>query len=89
MSLLICLPWKHLSILYHFETTQDMKSWLRRRMFELSEHLQRKRQGKKRKLVQEIEAYIEERLEPSGPHDARHQIFRRISDIPNPPTRPR
>lgn len=54
---------KHLSILYHFETTQDMKSWLRRRMFELSEHLQRKRQGKKRKLVQEIEAYIEERLE--------------------------
>ncbi|WNS45423.1 response regulator [Paenibacillus sp. MMS20-IR301] len=54
---------KRLSILYHFETTQDMKSWLRRRMFELSEHLQRKRQGKKRKLVQEITAYIEERLE--------------------------
>ncbi|MBT2289763.1 response regulator [Paenibacillus albidus] len=60
---LLRLDRKHLSILYHFETIEDMKSWLRRRMFELSEHLQRKRQGKKRKLVEEIEVYIEEHLE--------------------------
>ncbi|MNI70387.1 HTH-type transcriptional regulator YesS [compost metagenome] len=61
--MLLGLDRKQLSILYHLETTQDMKSWLRRRMFELSERLQRKRQGKKRKLVEEIEAYIEEHLE--------------------------
>ncbi|MHA6532005.1 response regulator [Paenibacillus sp. BAC0078] len=60
---LLGLEKKHLSILYHLETIEDMKSWLRRRMFELSERLQRKRQGKKRKLVAEIEKYIEERLE--------------------------
>lgn len=54
---------RHLSILYHLETIEDMKSWLRRRMFELSEQLQRKRQGKKRKLVEEIQAYIEQHLE--------------------------
>lgn len=40
-----------------------MKSWLRRRMFELSERLQRKRQGKKYKLIEEIKAYIEVELE--------------------------
>ncbi|WP_310828988.1 response regulator [Paenibacillus pedocola] len=61
--LLLGLDRKQLGILYHLETTQDMKSWLRRRMFELSERLQRKRQGKKRKLVEEIEAYIEDHLE--------------------------
>ncbi|WP_438491856.1 response regulator [Paenibacillus sp. IHBB 3054] len=61
--ILLGLDRKHLSILYQFETTQDMKSWLRRRMFELSERLQRKRQGKKYKLIEEIKAYIEVELE--------------------------
>ncbi|AIQ68813.1 response regulator [Paenibacillus graminis] len=60
---LLGLERKHLNILYDLETIDDMKSWLRRRMFELSERLQRKRQGKKRKLVEEIQAYIEEHLE--------------------------
>ncbi|MDF2938055.1 MAG: hypothetical protein K0Q90_3428 [Paenibacillaceae bacterium] len=57
------LEMRNLNILYHFETLADMKSWLRRRMFELSELLHRKRQGKKRKLVEEIEAYVESHLE--------------------------
>ncbi|ASA19676.1 response regulator [Paenibacillus donghaensis] len=61
--MLLGLDRKHLNILYHFETIEDMKSWLRRRMFELSELLQHKRQGKKRKLVEEIEQYISRNLE--------------------------
>lgn len=60
---LLKLERKHLGILYQFDTTEDMKSWLRRRMFELSEQLQRKRQGKKYKLIEEIKEYIEEKLE--------------------------
>lgn len=57
------LEMKNLNILYHFETISDMKSWLRRRMFELSELLHRKRRSKKRRLVEEIEAYVEANLE--------------------------
>lgn len=57
------LEMRNLNILYQFETLSDMKSWLRRRMFELSELLHRKRQGKKRRLVEEIEAYVENNLE--------------------------
>ncbi|WP_151735035.1 helix-turn-helix domain-containing protein [Paenibacillus tengchongensis] len=59
---LLSLDRRQLHILYHFETTREMKSWLRRRMFELSEHLRQKRHSRKRRLVEEMQAYVEARL---------------------------
>ncbi|WP_379128380.1 response regulator [Paenibacillus sp. sgz500958] len=50
-------------ILFEFETIDDIRSWLRRRFFELSELLYLKRQRQKRKLIDEITKYVEERLE--------------------------
>ncbi len=51
-----------LELLYQFETVGDIHAWLRRRLFEISEMLHRKKQKKNRKLIQEIEAYVLERL---------------------------
>lgn len=50
-------------MLFQFETIHDILSWLRRRFFELSELLYVKRQRQKRKLIDEIMRYIEEKLE--------------------------
>lgn len=50
-------------ILFQFETVHDIKSWLRRRFFELSELLYVKKQRQKRKLIEEIMVYIEQNLE--------------------------
>lgn len=50
-------------ILFQFETVQDIKSWLRKRFFELSELLYVKRRRQKRKLIEEIMTYVEENLE--------------------------
>ncbi|MHA6482165.1 response regulator [Paenibacillus sp. strain BS8-2] len=50
-------------VLFQFETVEDIISWLRRRFFELSELLYMKRQKQKRKLIEEITAYITERLD--------------------------
>ena len=49
--------------LFQFETIHDILSWIRRRMFELSELLYSKKMGQKRKLIQEIMRYIGDRLE--------------------------
>ena len=49
-------------ILFQFETVDDIRSWLRRRFFELSELLYLKRQRQKRKLIEEITLYVESRL---------------------------
>ncbi|WP_372661585.1 response regulator [Cohnella sp.] len=50
-------------ILFQFETVHDILSWLRRRFFELSELLYLKKQRQKRKLIEEITQYVENRLE--------------------------
>lgn len=50
-------------ILFQFETVQDIKSWLRRRFYELSELLYVKKQRQKRKLIEEIMQYVERHIE--------------------------
>ncbi|WP_334075498.1 MULTISPECIES: response regulator [Paenibacillus] len=50
-------------ILFQFETVQDIKSWLRRRFYELSELLYVKKQRQKRKLIEEIMQYVEGNIE--------------------------
>lgn len=59
------LKWEshHPDLLFRFETVHDVLSWLRRRLFELSEMLYVKRQRQKRKLIDQITDYIEENLE--------------------------
>lgn len=54
---------KNLDILYHFETIDDIQSWLRRRMFHISEHLHLKKTRKNGRLVEEIKRYTEQHLE--------------------------
>lgn len=48
--------------LFQFETIDDIHSWLRRRIFEISEHLHNKKQRKNMKLIGQIQQYIDERL---------------------------
>ncbi|MCR2804584.1 response regulator [Paenibacillus soyae] len=48
--------------LFQFETIDDIHSWLRRKMFEISEHLHNKKQRKNVKLIGQIQQYIDERL---------------------------
>lgn len=50
-------------ILFEFETVHDILSWIRRRFFELSELLYLKKQRQKRKLIDKITTYVEERLD--------------------------
>ncbi len=57
------IDWKHLNMLYHFETIDDIHSWLRKRSFEISEILHNKKQRRHYKLVHEIQAYILHRLD--------------------------
>ncbi|MFC4598488.1 response regulator [Cohnella hongkongensis] len=49
--------------LFQFETIHDILSWIRRRLFELSELLYSRKQRQKRKLIEEIMRYVEERLD--------------------------
>jgi len=53
---------KNLEILFQFETIGDIRSWLRRRLFELSELLQLKKEKGNQKLISEVTHYIEELL---------------------------
>jgi two-component system response regulator YesN len=53
----------HLDVLYDFETVNDIKSWLRRKLFEISEMLQLKKLRKNHKLVEGIEEYITKHLD--------------------------
>jgi two-component system response regulator YesN len=57
------ISFEELDILYHFETVDDIHSWMRRRIFEISELLHRKKTNRNRKVIAEIEKYVEERLE--------------------------
>ncbi|GIQ70596.1 helix-turn-helix domain-containing protein [Xylanibacillus composti] len=51
-----------IAIVQQFETIADMQRWMRRTTFEISEQLFTKRQSKNRKLFEDIEQYVEERL---------------------------
>lgn len=59
---LLGLELKNLDILLQFETIDDIHTWLRNRVFELSELLQMKKYTKNGKLVQDIIASVSERL---------------------------
>jgi len=49
--------------LFQFETIHDILSWIRRRLFEMSELLYTKKERQKRKLIQEIMQYIDDKLD--------------------------
>lgn len=53
----------HLNAMDRFETIHDMKSWLRRKLFELSELLYIKQQKQHRKIISEIMAYVDSQLD--------------------------
>ena len=46
-----------------FDTLLDMKSWLRRNFFSLSERWHNKRNGQQRKLIDEIMHYVKEQID--------------------------
>ncbi|WP_040950266.1 response regulator [Gorillibacterium massiliense] len=50
-------------MLFRFETVHDVLSWLRKRFFELSELLYTKRRKMKRKLIENIMAFVEDKLD--------------------------
>jgi two-component system response regulator YesN len=54
---------KNLDILLQFETVDDIRSWLRRRLFEISEKLHLKKQKKNWKLIQDIIRYVTDHLD--------------------------
>ncbi|MFU1794033.1 response regulator [Paenibacillus azoreducens] len=54
---------ENLDILFKFETMDDIKSWLRRRVFEISETLHLKKQNKNNKLLKAVCSYVEEHLD--------------------------
>ncbi|MBB6671634.1 response regulator [Cohnella nanjingensis] len=53
--------WQAFDVLARLETIAEMKIWFRRRMFEASELLH-KRKLKKGRLIEEVEAFVRERL---------------------------
>ncbi|MFC4778051.1 response regulator [Paenibacillus sp. GCM10023252] len=55
--------YKHLDILFQFETIDDIQSWLRRRLFELSEKLFSKKQKQDRKTINLIKSYVKANIE--------------------------
>lgn len=54
---------RSMELLFSFETTEDMQSWLRRKAFAISERLHLKRVKKNRRLIEEIKQYVETRLD--------------------------
>ncbi|PZD94562.1 DNA-binding response regulator [Paenibacillus sambharensis] len=59
---LLGIEFNKLDIIMQFETIQDIQSWLRRQVYELSELLHKKKQKKNWKLVQDVQRYVGERL---------------------------
>jgi two-component system response regulator YesN len=58
------LGWErnHLDLIYKFETIEDIKSWLRRMMFEISEMIYLKRNTKNSRFFDDVLKYLESRL---------------------------
>lgn len=52
------MDWDHWGIIMQFETIDDIHSWFRKKVFEISETLHYKKMRKNMKLVQEIQAYV-------------------------------
>jgi two-component system response regulator YesN len=59
---LLGMELKNLDILLQFETIDDIHSWLRRRVFEISEMLHLKKHTKNGKLIQDIMTSVRDRL---------------------------
>jgi len=53
---------QNLDILLQFETISDIRAWLRKRMFEISESLHQKKKRKNARLIREITDYVQEHL---------------------------
>lgn len=51
-----------LHIIFKFETIDDIKTWLRKKVFEISELLHLKKQKKNNRLIESIVIYVEEHL---------------------------
>lgn len=62
---LLGIEFSNLDVLYKFETIADIQSWLRRRLFEISEKLHLKQMGRNGKLVEEMMKYVEEHIADS------------------------
>lgn len=60
---LLGMELQNLDILLQFETIEDIRSWMRRMLFEISEKLNMGNQGKNRKLIRDMMEYIKERLQ--------------------------
>lgn len=56
---------RSMELLFYFETAEDMQSWLRRKVFEISEKLHAKKMKKNRRLIEEIKRYIADHLDRS------------------------
>lgn len=59
---LLGMEFRNLDVLLQFETMDDIFSWLRRRVFELSELLQNRKGSKNGRLIQEIIEDVQSRL---------------------------
>jgi len=53
---------KYLDILMKFETIHEIKDWLVKGIFQISEHLSLKKQTRNRDLIKEVEKYVCNRL---------------------------
>ncbi|AEI44791.1 helix-turn-helix domain-containing protein [Paenibacillus mucilaginosus] len=53
---------EHLERILEFETIDDIKSWYRRTLFEIAEKLFLRKNGKNRRLIEQIEQYVRESL---------------------------
>ncbi|MFC4775731.1 helix-turn-helix domain-containing protein [Paenibacillus sp. GCM10023252] len=53
----------HLNVIYQFETVQDLRDWLRKKMFQISELLHNKLEKRNKKLIEKVEQYILDHLE--------------------------
>ncbi|HIW32493.1 MAG TPA: response regulator [Candidatus Paenibacillus intestinavium] len=56
---------KDLDVLLRFETINDIHSWLRRNLYEISELLNQKRLNKNSRLIRDINDYVRENLNDS------------------------
>lgn len=56
---------KNLDVVLQFETLEDIFLWLRRRVYEISEHLHNKKRSKNGRLIQEIVEDVRGRLNES------------------------
>lgn len=63
LFILLDMELQNLDILLQFETIDDIRSWLTRKTYEISEALHQKKQKKNWKLISEIERYMRDNLQ--------------------------